>query len=459
MYAIVDIETTGGSPSLEKITEIALYIHDGKKIINEFCTLINPEKNIPYFITNLTGITNEMVADAPKFYEVARQIIELTKACIFVAHNVSFDYHFIKNEYKRLGYDFSRERLCTVQLSRKLIPGHPSYSLGKLCDELNIKIEGRHRAAGDALATVKLFEHLMCLSDPKARVFIDFPGLNKKDLHPNLKPYKIDNLPEETGVYYFYNDQNELIYIGKSKNIKKRVFSHFNNFMSKKAIEMRLNIADINYEITGSELISLLKESHEIKQFKPVYNRLQRRSSSHHGLFTYYDNDGYIRFLISPNSIREEVPLCSFPNLKAGKSYLQELVDSYNLCQKLCGLYHTTGACFHYEITECYGACIRKEPPDTYNTRANKVIELHKYKYNNSLIIDKGRTEDEMGIVMIENGKYKGYGYIYKDYNSEGIEGLKSCVHHYPDNHDVQQILKSHIRNQTYLKIIPFETL
>jgi DNA polymerase-3 subunit epsilon len=378
MFAIVDIETTGGSPSLEKITEIALYIHDGEKIINEYSTLINPEKNIPYFITNLTGITNEMVADAPKFYEVARQIIELTQGCIFVAHNVSFDYHFIRNEYKRLGYNFSRERLCTVQLSRKLIPGFPSYSLAKLCDNLNIQISGRHRASGDALATVKLFEHLLNLCEPETRAFKNIPGLNKKDLHPSLKPSTINNLPETTGVYYFYNDKNDLIYVGKSKNIKNRVFSHFNNFISKKAIEMRLNIADINFEITGSELISLLMESHEIKKLKPLYNRSQRRSLSNYGLYNYIDNDGYITFVISSNNKKEEAPLSSFTTQKAGKLYLQELVDKYSLCQKLCGLYQTEGACFHYEITDCYGACIGKEPAEKYNTRASEIIELHK---------------------------------------------------------------------------------
>jgi DNA polymerase III subunit epsilon len=457
MYAIIDIETTGGSPLSEKITEIALYIHDGFKIINEYSTLINPEKNIPYFITNLTGITNEMVSDAPKFYEIAKQIIEMTQDCIFVAHNVSFDYHFIRHEYKRLGYNFSRERLCTVQLSRQLIPGYPSYSLGKICDHLNIRIEGRHRASGDAFATVKLFEHLLKLSDPDLRVFKYIPGLSKKDLHPGLNPSTVENLPEATGVYYFYNDKKELIYIGKSKNIRSRVYSHLNNFVSKKAIEMRLNIADISYEITGSELISLLKESHEIKKFKPIYNHSQRRAFSQFGIYKYLDSEGYIRFTIATNSRKKEPPLCSFSNQKAAKSYLQEFIDKYNLCQKLCGLYNSSGACFHYEITECFGACIGKEPAESYNQRANIVIELHKYKFENSLIIEEGRTADEHGVIMIENGKYIGYGYLCTEYNNGEIEGLISSINTYADNRDVQQILKNYIRHHSHLKIIPFE--
>ena len=161
MYAIIDIETTGGSAQAEKITEIAIYLHDGNQITGEYVTLINPERNIPYFITNLTGITNEMVENAPRFYEVARTIVELTEGRTFVAHNARFDYSFIRQEFKSLGFNYKRNILDTVALSRKLIPGHGSYSLGNICKDLNISINGRHRAAGDALATVKLFELLM----------------------------------------------------------------------------------------------------------------------------------------------------------------------------------------------------------------------------------------------------------------------------------------------------------
>ncbi len=161
MYAIIDIETTGGSAKSSKITEIAVFVHNGQKITGSFTSLINPEQKIPWYITRLTGISNEMVANAPKFYEVAKKIVELTAGKIFVAHNVSFDYSFVKEEFKQLGYDFQRKTLCTVQMSRKLLPGHKSYSLGKLCGDLNIVLNGRHRAAGDARATVELFELLL----------------------------------------------------------------------------------------------------------------------------------------------------------------------------------------------------------------------------------------------------------------------------------------------------------
>jgi len=161
LFAIIDIETTGNNYKFSNITELAVFLHNGQKITNHYSTLINPEIDIPYYITKLTGIDNEMVKNAPKFYEVAKTIVELTTGCTFVAHNVKFDYNFIKEEFSRLGYIFNRKTLCTVQLARKLLPGHKSYSLGKLCSDLEININGRHRAAGDALATVQLFEKLL----------------------------------------------------------------------------------------------------------------------------------------------------------------------------------------------------------------------------------------------------------------------------------------------------------
>jgi DNA polymerase III subunit epsilon len=165
LFVIIDIETTGNNSKYSKITELAVYQHNGQNITNIYTKLINPGIDIPYYITKLTGIDNEMVKNAPKFHEVARDIVELTAGRVFVAHNVKFDYSFIKEEFNQLGYNFNRKTLCTVQLAKKLLPGHNSYSLGKLCSDLGIEINGRHRASGDALATVKLFEILLRKSE------------------------------------------------------------------------------------------------------------------------------------------------------------------------------------------------------------------------------------------------------------------------------------------------------
>ena len=214
VYAVVDIETNGGSLRNAKITEIAIFLYDGTEVVDTYVTLINPETQIPPFITNLTGISNEMVEEAPKFYEVAKEIVKITEGAIFVAHSVSFDYNIIRSEFRRLGFDFAREKMCTVKLSRKMMPLQPSYSLGKLCDNLGIEINGRHRAGGDAEATVQLFKILLSLDDKKVTF-----GKIKRDKYsydnPNVSTELIESLPDETGVYYFYNTDNELIYVGE----------------------------------------------------------------------------------------------------------------------------------------------------------------------------------------------------------------------------------------------------
>ena len=458
MYAIIDVETTGGSPVAEKITEIAIFLHDGEKLVDEFSTLINPEKKIPYHISALTGITNAMVADAPKFYEVARKIVDLTQDAVFVAHNVSFDYQFIRNEFKRLGYEYRREKLCTVQLSRRLMPGLSSYGLGNICRKLDIQIHDRHRAGGDAYATVKLFELLLNLSKNRNQVIDDLPGINKKELHPSLKPEMLNSLPEETGTYYFFNDKQEIIYIGKSKNIRTRILSHFRNYNSRKAIELMNSIAEIDYELTGSELIALLKESHEIKRQKPKYNRAQRKSISNYGLYSYLDTQGYIRFLIDKNQIRSDIPLRSFSTLRSGKGYLNQQAMELALCQKLCGLYPTQGACFNHEIGQCKGACVGKEPPESYNERAKQLIQENEMIHENFFLLEPGRKKDEYAIVQIRCGKYLGYGYADSNNINGNMELLADCIQSFDDNRDVQQIIRTYIRSGNNIKIIPYNT-
>ena len=383
MYTIIDIETTGGRPQFDKITEIAVFVHDGNKIIDKFESLVNPEQTIPYFITALTGISNEMVADAPKFYELAKKIIEITEGNIFVAHNAKFDYGFIQEEFKNLGYTFKRDILDTVKLSRRLIPGLRSYSLGKLCDEVNIQIKDRHRAAGDALATVKLFELLLSLDQGKKL----FQKQSLPDLHPLLKQETILNLPEEAGVYYFHDENKELLYIGKSKNIHQRVLSHLANKSSGRAIEMRDRIAHIDFELTGSDLIACLLESHEIKVNKPVYNRAQRRESSYSGIFTDYDENGYLRFKIGKN--QKDHPLASFSTVEKAKNHMSQISHDNQLCQKLTGLYETNGPCFQYQIGICAGACVGKEAAESYNIRAEKARKSFEFEYQNFLLFIK----------------------------------------------------------------------
>lgn len=457
-YAILDIETTGGSPKNEKITEIAIYIHDGSKIISEFASLINPEKNIPYFITGLTGITNEMVADSPKFYEVAKDIVEITKDCIIVGHNVNFDYSFIQNEFKHLGYDFKRDNLCTVKLSRKLIPGYKSYSLGKICKELNININGRHRAAGDAFATVKLFELLLKENENQGSGLIlkEKPKTKLKNLNGFLKPDDIDKIPAEIGVYYLHDSEGNLIYVGKSKNIHHRILSHLGNRNTRKSTEMAVRIAGVSFELTGNELIALLQESIEIKTNKPIYNRAQRRSSSTWGLYEFYDDKGYLNFRILKTSSQNNLPVASFNNQAEAKKILANQVEKNWLCPKLSGLYTTEGSCFHYQIRQCNGACSGQEAVKTYNDRAQKLIDKFEFEEKNLIIIDKGRGMNEKSVVLLENGLYKGYGYIDTEDSYLKIEDLKECISHQEDNRDIRQIINLYLRQNKPEKVIRF---
>ena len=454
MYTIIDIETTGLSSKKEKITEIAVYVFDGIKIIDEFISLINPERSIPYFITRMTGITNEMVEGAPKFYEIAKSILEITENRIFVAHNVEFDYGFIREEFASLGYNFKRKKLCTVKLSKRLIPDKKSYSLGKLTSELGISIKNRHRAAGDASATVQLFDFLLKTDAQSKPLIEEMTYLSIKGLHANFDKIQIDNLSENPGVYYFFDENNKLIYIGKSINIRKRVLQHLNNSSTNKAIEMRSKIVDISFEETGSELIALLLESSEIKKHKPLYNRSQRRTSFHYGIYSYIDDKKYIRFDIKKNS-GNEVPLVSFTSQQAAKTHLSLLAENYELCQKLCGLYETNGACFHFGIKQCHGACINKESFDNYNTRAEKVIQTFEYDYSNFLIVDQGRNKDEKSIVKIENGKYIGFGYFEPNLSYQTTEMMEDCIKLYQDNRDIQIIIKGFINKNNIEEIIP----
>jgi DNA polymerase-3 subunit epsilon len=454
VYAIIDIETTGGSYRLERITEIAVFIHDGTRIIDEYSSLINPERNIPYFITSLTGITNEMVEDAPKFYEVAKKIVEMTEGKVFVAHNARFDYSFIRQEFNMLGYNYKRPLLDTVALSRKLLPGHSSYSLGNLCNDLGIEINGRHRASGDAMATVRLLE-LLLERDRTLKSGSLIKNRKASKLHPAFDVSRIDDIPEEPGVYYFHNEEGEIIYVGKSRNLFQRVNTHLSNNTSARAMEMRSMTAGISWEPTGSELIALLLESTEIKKRKPLFNRAQRRTGYSWGIYSYTDDNGYIRFDCR-NVSDKAVPLALFNSRDNARGKLVQIISKYNLCQKLCGMYDTDGPCFHHQVSLCRGACCGEEAPSEYNQRALMALDEFIFRERNFFIIDRGRDSEERSAIKIVNGKYTGYGYFNINDVGFGLTALHDCIREAADNRDIQVIIKSYLRNHTVERIIDF---
>jgi DNA polymerase-3 subunit epsilon len=455
MFVIIDVETTGGSPRNSKITELAIYKYDGIKVVDEFITLLNPEQEIPEFIVRLTGINDEMVSKAPRFYEIAKKIVDFTKDCIFVAHNVAFDYGMLRSEFKNLGYDFRLPHLCTVRAARYVIPGYKSYSLGNISKELGIEINGRHRAGGDALATTKLFEILYKKDPYNLKTFIQ-EELNPKSMHPNLDLDIIDDLPSKAGIYRFYNEFNQIIYIGKSINIKKRVEQHLRNTKTAKGIKLIQDIARVDFELTGSELIAMLLESELIKLHKPLYNRRLRKSLFPYGLFDEIDEHGYLKLGIHSTSKKETHPLIHFSTRKEGANYLMHVSENQQLCQKLCGLYQTKTSCFQYEIKQCFGACIREESPESYNQRVEKFISNLTFDGKSFFILDRGRNKSEKSIVLIENGSYRGYGYAPFHFQGKNPSQWKSFIKSQKENRDIKSILNQFIRRDTYHKIIEF---
>ena len=445
MYSVVDIETTGNGYKGQKITEISVFLFDGEKIIDEFTSLVNPEQAIPYFITNLTGITEAMVRTAPKFYEIAKKVAEITKDAIFVAHNVNFDYNIIRDEFKSLGFDFKRKKLCTVRLSRKIIPGLSSYSLGNICTAEGIEIAARHRAKGDAEATVELFRRLLKRDDN----FTINSFLNTKSreatLPPLLDKQVVDKLPEKHGVYYFKNEQKEVIYVGKANNIKQRVISHFYD-KKKKERTMCLETADISYTETGSELIALLHESSEIKHLYPKFNRAQRKAGEAVGLFSYEDQKGIVhlafnRLKLTPN------PLMKFYSMAACRSMLEKVCEVFELCPKYCHLQTNVNACFHYQLQQCKGICTGKEAVESYNKRVYEAIKSLGLQTENLVIKESGRNNKEIGFALILNGIYQGFGYVDKNLDIKEPNDYLLYVKPQKDTRDVQRILKSYLAN------------
>lgn len=453
MYAILDIETTGGQFNEEGITEIAIYKFDGHEITDQFISLVNPEIPIQPFVVKLTGINNEMLRSAPKFYEVAKRIIEMTQDCVLVAHNASFDYRILRTEFRRLGYDFQMRTLCTVELSQKLLPEQPSHSLGKLVRALGIPMADRHRASGDALATVKLFKLLLAKDSEKTIV----KELIKTDVEKGISPKLLDiveSLPSRTGIYYIHREDGTIILIGRSKNIRKRVNQHFTG-TSVKDKKIQKEVFIVTFEETGTELIAQLKELEEIKINKPVYSKPKVRSGFPWAYYADFDENGYQTIKIQ-KADRKRTEIASFSTLVDARNTLFRLTEQNQLCQKLTGLYETDTNCFLFTINECDGACIQKISSEVYNSRVQSLIDELSFGSANLMIIDRGRTISERSAILIENGIIQGYAFYDLNYQIGRLEILKSILIPMPDNRESRHIIHAYMRKNKHLKIVRF---
>lgn len=436
MYAIVDIETTGGYASANGITEIAIYIHDGNRVIKHFETLINPQQQIPHYITALTGINNMMVQDAPAFPDIAETIFTLLDGNIFIAHNVNFDYSFVNHQLKSAGFELNVKKLCTVRLGRKIFPGLPSYSLGNLCRSLELPIDNRHRAGGDAKATVKLFEHYLAHG---AATTIDqmlkkTSGEQWLPMHLNKKD--IVKLPLLPGVYYFHDVKNKIIYTGKAINIRKRVSSHFtHNDPDRKRQNFLRAIHKITYRECATELEAIVLESAEIKRLWPKYNVSQKQPQQRFALYMFEDGRGYLRLAIDKK--KKHFPfLYSFNLLMEGQVMLKKMVEEFELDEKLCFIDKAP-------ITERDLAFL--EPPVKYNSKIKRALEALENQLPTFAVLDTGIKENEKLCLLVDKGSFWGMGYLPNNFTIQSADELKPLLVPYTDNDTIRNSIYSFV--------------
>lgn len=444
MYAIVDIETTGGYAAANGITEIAVYIHDGQRIVKHFETLINPHRSIPHFITGLTGITDEMVATAPSFDEVADVLFELLNENIFIAHNVNFDYSFVKHHLKESGYDLTAKKICTVRLAKKVFPGLPSYSLGNLCRLLQLPISNRHRAGGDALATVKLLEH--CISNSGTEHMEQMLRRSSADqwLPMHLTKKDIQQLPLCPGVYYFLDAKDKVVYVGKAVNIRKRVSSHFtHNDPDRKRQNFLRTIHKIQFKECATELEALVLESAEIKRLWPRFNVSQKQPQQKYALYMYEDNRGYCRLAIDKR--RKNLPsLYNFNLLHEGLVMLRKMIDEFELHEKLCFLDKTP-------FTEKDLSFI--DPPHVYNGKIKRALEALNEQLPTFAVIDDGLKVDEKLCLLVEKGNFWGMGYLSSTQTLSTAAELKNFLQPYADNDTIRNSIYAFVENNPSKKV------
>ena len=433
MFAIVDIETTGSYASGNSITEIAIAIHDGERLTDYFETLVNPEAPIPKYIQALTGITNAMISQAPLFEDVAPKIYGMLHDKIFVAHNVNFDYSFVKHQLGHFGYNLDCKKLCTVRLARKVLQGYRSYSLGKICRSLDIEIENRHRAGGDTLATVKLFECIL-KNDVNGEIKEMLKGKSKEQfLPPHLPVEKVAQLPPVPGVYYFHNQKGKVVYVGKAKDLKKRVTSHFsNNKPGKQKQDFLRDIYNISFQTCGSELMAFILESIEIKRLWPLYNRSLKGFQQTYGLYLYEDGRGYQRLVIEKKKKQLE-PLYTFNLLLDGLNLMKQLIEEFELCARLCYIDVSPGPTLADTL-----------PAIEYNGRVAKAIEHLKSSLPSFAVIEDvalPKKEDKQGVILMEKGRFYGMGYAPANVSYTHIDDVKKHVTQYPESEYIRGLV------------------
>ena len=431
MYAILDIESTGGQYNEEGIMEIAIYKFDGHEIVDRFMSLINPEREIQPFVSKLTGINNKMLRTAPKFHEVAKRIVEITEGTVIVAHNAQFDYRILRTEFRRLGYDFQRKTLCTVDLSKKLLPDAESHSLGKLVRSLGIPMSDRHRANGDALATVKLFKLLLAKDSEKEIIQEVMRDAEHGELSAN-QLQMVSGLPSKTGVYYMHDKEGEIIFLGKTKDIQKRVNQHFTN-VGQLARKLQKETKKVTFELTGSELIAILKEYQEVKRTQPKHNHISKKRLFSHVINFSCNGNPNTELQIVSSKMRLPKSI-AFNGVSSAESFVKKMSIEHEL------------------------DIIRKNGSIKGDPQWMSIFEKYSLIGKNIALFDKGREIGERSFILVKNGQLVGYGYAELNHQMNNIHILESLLTPMESDDNTTFIIESYLRKKHRLKILELTT-
>jgi len=377
--AFVDLETTGATASKDRITEIGIILVDGESV-QEWSTLVQPETRIPLHIERLTGITNEMVTDAPRFADVSKEVLRLLEGRIFVAHNARFDYAFLKQSFLREGIDFSAKTLCTVKLSRRLFPAHPRHNLDSLIARHGLKVDARHRAIGDARLIHQFWNQLHHSLDQTVINEAVKALLGRPSVPTHLDLTLIDGLPDRPGVYLFFGENDLPLYIGKSKNIRQRVMSHFTaDVTSAKEMSLSQQVRRIDFHQTGGEIGALLKEAQLVKRLQPTHNRQLRRNDELCSIQVQDSPSGkQVRIAYARDlDFSTEANLFGlFQSQREASKTLVQMAEEHRLCKGLIGLekIQSGSPCFGRQLKRCDGACTGAEPRMAHDLRLSTAL-------------------------------------------------------------------------------------
>lgn len=452
----VDIETNGGNGERGRITEIAVIRVEGGEVVDEYTSLINPGSPIPHWITQLTGITNSDLVDAPYFDDVAADLHRIMDGAVFVAHNVRFDFSFIKRQLEASGYTFRPKLFCTVRMSRAMYPEHRGHSLEKIINRHHIAVNGRHRAYDDAKAVYDFAQ--LAIADKGIEAFRQSMAtqFKTKTLPPNLDESTFAHLPQTPGVYIFEDQDGAPLYVGKSVNLRQRVMSHFAND-TRIAKEMKLSQGSHNVSFiqTETEIEALLLESAKVKELQPIHNHMLRRKTQQTVLVRQQGDDGYLTMVLENRNLSDETDLDSiygvYTTKSQAKARLESLVKTFDLCPKLMGLEKAKGACFRYHLGICKGACVGEEDTDKYNRRVEYALERSKiesWPFKGELAVKISETK----ALIIDQWIIKGYMTAVEDgetYVERIINGFDI---------DTYKILRSYIR-QNKSRVLPLGAL